>query len=555
MSAEKVRRLTWILAGVAILAIGLAAVLFWRGFFGFAASRVVVSIEAPSEAIAGEVLTWRVEIENKNRTALENAKLTFEFPKASLDPESGFAVSTEERVVARLGKGEKIAFEISAVVIGGDNFERTARLNLRFQPEGSSLVFQKETSHTLRVTRFPVDLRLIAPQETVSGETISVEIALLSSSSRPLAPLRVRIEYPSGFNFTSSQSPLENDSRIWSVGQIVPQEEKNQEIFGAIWGSAGEGKIFRAFLEYLEPDGWVRYREVSIQMRLATTPLELNILLIGSEKAAKAGEFVNYELRWRNNFDIPLAKITLTAGLEGVMFDLASLETNGNVSAPRAEIVWTEAQLPELVSLDPGEEGSVKFRLRVKDSFPRSITKPTLTVRAKIESETKPPGVTLEKARTQRVFETRVSGKIELSSFALRAAGPSPLQVGAPTEFTIHWRIKTVANPFRDVTIKGALPSGVEWLDKTSVTVGLGALSYDSFSRQVTWNISSLPANAGVIGVPPEAVFRVRVIPPPSEKGEIMTIFSESVLAATDDFAQVPFEISAEELRSSDQVQ
>ena len=64
-------------------------------------------------------------------------------------------------------------------------------------------------------------------------------------------------------------------------------------------------------------------------------------------------------------------------------------------------------------------------------------------------------------------------------------------------------------------------------------------LKYDSFKREVTWNIGTIPKGAGISGGSKEVYFQVSITPSLSQLGSSPTLVNEAVLTGVDDFANV----------------
>ncbi len=552
------KRFTWLLVSAIIVAFLIAVFVFWRGFFAFTEKRVDINIEAPDNIIAGEEVTWLVEVANNNRSALEAGELIFRFPRNSSDSETGKLLSRVTRDMGFLESGEKREEEFKAVVVGGDNFERNAQAFFRFKPVESSLVLASEEKHTLNIEKFPVEISINGPDETLSSQDIEVGFRLENDSDKVFNNLRLRIEYPSGFRFKNSRYPLKESNAIWPLEQILSSEKIENVITGEVSGLEGESKIFRAFLEYNEPTGWQVYKESSFRSNLAVLPLTLSVRLDDEVRGSvDLGKELSYEISWRNNFDVPLSALTLRAVLEGDLFDMKTLKTNGSVNAVEKTIIWSSSQLSSLGVLRPGAEGVVTFRIKTKPSFPLSVLNPTINIRSEIESETKPAGLTVDKVQSVISHETKINGAVSLDSFAyyhepsglITNSGPYPLKVGSPTTFTVHWKLAGFANNFEDVVVKAVLPSGISWQDQSLVRGSVGEVSYNSFSREVLWEIDKLTANQGRRSSL-EAIFKIGVTPSPSQSGHVIPLLSEVQVVADDSFTDNQFSLVIDEIDS-----
>lgn len=534
------RRFVWILSVIIVLALSLSVFIFWRGFFAFTKSRIELTITAPESIDSGSEVTWQVTIQNNNRTALEPGEIVFSFPKNSLSPSTNQPLLRQIRAIDSLEPGQGTQEEFRAVVIGGEGVNKIAQVVFRFQPQGSSLIFESVEERIIKIENFPIIISPRGPEETLSGENIKVVFDLFNESGRTFHNLRLRLEYPSGFKFKSASEELNDFNTVWSFDTIFGSEEKSIELLGTLSGLSGEGKIFRAFLEYREETRWQTYKEAAFRSNLAALPLIMEIKLAEEKNGAVfLNETLTYELSWRNNFDVPLGELTLTAELKGELFDISTLQTNGEVDIKEFKIKWSGAQVPLLSILRPNERGVVTFRIKTQSSFPADLVKPTLTVGVRLDSKTKPPGLTVEKLQVIKNHQTKVHGEIRLTTSvfynepnsAFKNTGPYPLQVGQDTTLTVHWGLQSLANNFKNVRIKAVLPSGISWAEETRVSLNPENFQFSAVGREVTWEIDNLLANSLE-----EVIFKIVARPLPSQEGKIMPLLSETELFAEDDF-------------------
>lgn len=532
-----------------ILTTSLAVFIFWRGFFSFTKGRVEVTITGPNQVVAGEQVSWEVEIRNNNRNALEDGKIEFIFPKNSLDPEDETLLNRDIEDIGTLNPGQSARLEFSAIVIGGEGFERDIEAIFTFRPAGSSLIFQQKAENSLTIEHLPIRLLVNGPPKSVSGDTISISLQAFNESSRSFKNMRIRVEYPSGFRFEESSEPLEEFNTVWQIGEILPQERKEIELTGMVTGLEGEGKIFRAFLEGQDPISWQVYKETAFRSDLAVVPLDLSIKLLEEENGAvSVDKKLTYEISWKNNFDVPLSGLTLSVALDGEMFDLPTLDTNGIFNSNSKTINWTQIQEPKLRTTIPNDSGKVSFKIRTLPSFGFRNFNPVLSLDVRLKSETVPTGFTVEKLEVNKVYETKVNGVMELGtqlfynepSGRYTNTGPYPLKVGEETTFTVHWKIKSFANSFKDVRIKTLLPTGTDWGGNLTPSSVPGDVGYDALTREVVWSIENLDANQG-LSSPLEGIFIIVVHPTPSQKDKIIPLISESELTATDEFTKNRF--------------
>jgi len=93
---------------------------------------------------------------------------------------------------------------------------------------------------------------------------------------------------------------------------------------------------------------------------------------IRRQYVSSAGDSLDYILTYTNNSNVSFAGVNISANLVGKMFDFTSLQTNGAFSSRSNTITWSTANTPALVSVAPGQSGSVEFSVKTKTAFPSS---------------------------------------------------------------------------------------------------------------------------------------------------------------------------------------
>ncbi len=529
---------------VLILAVLVAAVLLWRGLFSFQSDRVSIVWEPVTDVPVGEEVGWEVRIDNGNFSSITDGTLTILLPEKTLDAQTGEVISRVERTVSSVPGRGSYTEEVEGVFVAGSAKE--ARVLFSFKQENSNAVFEEEAVFSIEPTEFPVHITVDVPAETLSGEEIAINATIRSTASVPLRGLRARLVYPTDVIIQRASVPLENAFTVWPIGELSPGEEAALTVFGVVSGQAEEGKVFRVVLEGASgPTTWERYKENSGETRLAQTPFELEVV---GPSSARPQEELSYTIRWRNAFDVPLAHVTVSAQLTGGMINIAELQVEGAVDARTNTITWSEAHIPSLASVRPGEGGEVTLSVPLRGEYqPIGVANPAARVRVIVSSPTVPRGLTTGGVRTINEHETRIAGDMvpqaavvyaeTLSPF--RNTGPYPPRLGSDTTFTVHWRLTALANSFVGVTMSATLPSGVEWADETYINGEYGTLHYEPFSRTVTWQIGELKANQGLFSQVPEAVFKVRLRPTPAQVRQSPPLLSETTATGRDVFANV----------------
>jgi hypothetical protein len=285
-------------------------------------------------------------------------------------------------------------------------------------------------------------------------------------------------------------------------------------------------------------------------LNISSAPLTLRIENIsakeGSNDVVSSGKRVKYKIYYQNNSDVGLNDVVIKAKLTGEMFNFSQLR--GDFFGPDQDntITWNVANTPELRLIQPGPEKSVEFEIATKDSYPitgQGDKNFTLKIEAEISSPTVPYYTAGDKTAATAKIENKVAGDTEIeSSLFLNDTssgfinkGSLPPKVGAPIQFSIHWKITNYSDDIKNAEVKAFLQSGVAWTGRVKSNV-VSKPVYNERTQEVVWRIDKISAGKGVVDQPVEAVFQIEATPGANQVDGAMPILSETTLKAVDQF-------------------
>ena len=410
------KRIKWGLAIFLVLALSVAMVVFYRGFYAFRKNNVELKITGPDSVAAGERAVWKVSIVNRNEALLKMGQLTFNFPDYALNPAESSAGSfspvaglVQKISISELAPGGLFEKDFAADVIGGENFERQVQAVFEFQPtDGSSIVFKATAEKGLTISSLPITIDVKSDKETVSGETVNLTIDLQNQSQNAWGNIRARLELPSGFKIKSSSEKLSDFNNIWKIDQLLPQETKTLTLTGGVNGIAGEGKVFRVFIEGQEGSGWKIYKEASSQLNVIEAPLTVAITTDPEGvSSAAASQTLIFKASWQNNLDVALDNVVIKVKITGEAVDFSNIFSGGGFDPVAKTITWNSTNLPALATLGPSQRGEAAFQIRLKDKI---ISSGSIKIDLTGESTTKPEGISVAKIFSSQSLELRVTG-------------------------------------------------------------------------------------------------------------------------------------------------
>ncbi|MDP3093196.1 MAG: hypothetical protein Q8N16_00325 [bacterium] len=516
---------------IIILVLALVGFGFW--YFQrnvFSKDTLKLEILGPDTVEVGQKVDYVLKYKNNGEITLTGARLTFEYPEDSLVEDGKLRL---EKEIGDIYPGEEKTITFQARILGRENELKKAKAWLEFQPKNLRARYEVSTTQAAVIKFSPLTFELDIPSRIEAEKDFSFSLNYFSNIDYPLSQLRAKIDYPSGFEFIES-SPQAMETNEWQIPILNKTEGGRIRISGRIKGEVGEQKVFKASLGIWQGGKFVLLKETAKGAEIIKPMVYLSQLVNNSsDYTANAGDFLHYEVFFKNIGNSPFENLFLVVGLDGLLFDLETLRAeSANYHQGDSSLVWDWKKNPQLKFLDEGEEGKVEFWINLKQDF--------LLTEAKAKNLLLKNSVSLAPAREE--FAVKVNSKLVLeqqgffNDEVFGNSGPLPPRVGQPTTFTVIWKLKNYYNDLRNVKVKSTLPSFV------SLTGQLfprdSSFVFDSQSREIIWEVGEVQAGQGVGGEGPNLSFQVSLNPSASQQGQTAEIINKSQAFGDDTWTQ-----------------
>ncbi len=513
-----------------ILAIIILAVLV--GFIGSwwqsrAFSKEVLHLEILSsrEVEFLEEVEYIVRYKNNGAVRLEEPRLIFEYPKQALVPDN--KPLWQEITLQDIYPREERTVSFKARLLGkeGENIE--AKANLSYRPKNLTARYESGTTFTTIIKSVPITFEFDLPSKIESARNFTFRINYFSNLDSPLTDLRVQIEYPSGFEFVES-IPRSLEKNEWLIPILNKSQGGRIEITGRISGQVSDARIFMAKLGIFKEGEFILLKEVKKGLEIIEPSIYLRQEINKNPQyVAQPGNWLHYEIYFKNIGDDVLNNLFMVSQLEGEAFDFQTIKSDLGQAEPGSNsIIFDWRRVPELQYLMPMEETKVDFWIKVKDDL-GPVEKPVLRNKVFV-------------SQVKEEFVTRISSKMEIAQkgffqdevFGNR--GPIPPQVGEATTYTIIWQVKNHYSLAKDVKVKAVLPLGVELTGKIFPEDEAVKFAFDSQSREIVWSVGDLEKGSGVFTPTKNIAFQVSFTPNESQRGQTPEIINTATITGED---------------------
>ncbi len=516
-------------------------------------AKVELTIDAPETAQSGGEVIYKIKVLNQDDSKLVDMNLELvyddglEYVSSSPKSENLSGSSFE---VPDLGTGQNAVVIVKALAQGSVNDSKRLVARLRYRFDNFNSPFTAETSHEVRLVAADVVLDLSGPEQANTSEVVKYELYYRNSSDKDIDSARIKLTYPEGFSFSSSEPSTSLSNNQWNIGTL--KANSNGKIaFQGSFGSARTGQSFQFTAEFLVTDDngeFFTQSSTSFGTTISTRPLSVEAKLTGSAAGGivNPGDTITVELQFRNNTQVVNTGVQVIAQIESSSIVPGSIKTESGFVQDQT-VTWNGSSLQLLENLNPNDGGSVKMQFQVTKPATSSGDKSlTITVKPRIKSNQNTsliPGSDLN---------IKISSPSALNGSVSHVDGALPPQVGTQSGFKVRLALRNSSNDYRNGQLIGYVPIGTT-LDVGSITASeKNLVKFDSTSGRLTWDVGQLLAHAGTIQPERALEFNIRFTPSSSQVGQGVTLFKTITFTAVDDFTSQDVSLEENDLSTSD---
>jgi len=528
---------------------------------------ITFAFTGPDEARAGETKSFHLVYNNNSRIVLEDANIEIHLPEGIFSQEE-----PEKRVISyNLGEipsrtsGEK---EISLIVTGEPRTAKSISATFRYRPKTLSSTFVRKENKNILVTGSVFRFDLVHPNQVFPEQVFPLDVNWENLGQQEFNNIQIKPEWPEGLIVQESVPTAVSETGTvdaWSLGSLGPAAQGRVLIKCFVSGRAGETKKIVFNLGINKDNKFYPLAKTEGYITLVANPLSISSLVNNQDVlAVNLGDKLDFVVTYQNNYSSSLRNLVVTTKFIGDVFDFSTLKlSRGTYSSHLNTITWTGAHVPQLYVLNPGEQGTLNFSVKLKKDWSmESLAQKNIImeVRTNIESSNIPEQMEVKEIpRGATINSIKLNSKTDLiiedyfrdAASRLVNTGSLPLQVNRSTDFTIHWKIANSFNALKNVTVMTTLPTGVQFTGKVAGNYGVNPPSYNAQNRVVSWELPLIPAGSGVIARAYEAIFQIRVTPSSSQLHQAVELTGKTELQGEDAFTMKKINLNYPVLKSN----
>jgi hypothetical protein len=535
-----------------ILAIAIGGAGFWYYQQNFYSKETVkLEILSVDSADLAEEVEYIVKYKNNGNVRVEEPELIFEYPENSIvEDNKQREILDSEDLGEAIYPGEEKTFKFRARLLGKEGDAKKAKAWLSYIPKNLQAKYESATTFTTVIEKVPLTFEFDFPSKVEAGKESKFRLNYFSNIDYPIPGLRVKMIYPSGFEFVYSK-PKGIEKTEWDIGALSKAQGGKIEVFGKIFGEPNERKLLQAELGIWQNGEFVLLKQIFQGIEIVEPSLFISQQINGNpEYVADPGSLLHYEIFFKNIGQDLLTDLFLVVKLQGNAYNLQTLRSNtGSFEIGDNSIIFDSRKVSELKFLDAQEEGTVEFWIELKDrwNIDRGQDR-NLVVKDKI---------ILSQAHQE--FETKINTVLEFAQKGyfqeeiFGNTGPVPPKSNEPTTYTIMWQVGDYYNDTENVKVKAILPAQVELTGEIFPEEQKEKFAFDSISREIVWDVGDLLTDQASLNSvsKPSIAFQVAFTPNEEQRGTIPDIISEAEIIGEDIWTEQLLSIKSPAINTS----
>jgi hypothetical protein len=528
---------------------GLSTIYLYLGGNEISSDNISLSVDGPLNVGGGEVLNFSVDISNQNTVPMKSATLIVKYPQGTRSVGDVPRTIFEQRIpVAEITPGAIENIPLQVVVFGEEQDEQQITATIEYRVSGSNSVFFKEAEpYEFSISSSPIVLRVKSVEKVSSGQMVDIELTVVSNASAPQRDLLISASYPNSFRFESSQPSPVFGNTVWSIDELLPEEEVSITLRGVVTGFSDESLRINFDLGPAQSnDPFIvgsLLAEADADFIVESPFIEVTTKVDGDEASnvvLEEGENSRIELEITNTLNSTVYDMLVEVVPGGNILNERSIQgTNGFYDSNSGTIKWEVANNNSFELVGPGESRLLNFTVSPSGVQPTASYDLVINVYARRVAE---PNAADQLIGTA-LIEAKYDSTIFVGSQAGRGGvftplGVIPPQVGETTSYTVTLVAEAGVNDLTDAVVETRLPIYVDWRDSIQ---GEGELTFNTVSQQLEWDAGSIPS-----GTRKEVTFQLSITPSSSQIGSTPVLLQSQTLRATDRFTDTRLQAQAD---------
>lgn len=497
-------------------------------------ANIDMSLEIMPYVEGGEATPLNFTLLNRNTVPLQSASITLVYKKGTGSQDEQEKVH-EKRDIGVINPNEYKNQNFSVVLYGSEAEQRDLVVKFEYKVAGSNAVFSKTVTTSTVLKTPPITVHIDGPQILSIGQNGTYVVTVKNNSATTSLSSVLQVTLPNTFTVVSQEPRVSSRGTTWSIPALASGESTKVTIVGSITGTKGETTSMRALIGSEGNNSTsvgIVYSSQTVGIKLRSSPLNFAIALdtdSGTTEKLRYGDRAVVTITYVNTSDIPIQNVSLELNVSGDAPIYKKIDpTNGYYDSDKQTITWNKANLPELGTVAPRANGTLRIVVPIASTGTNSPTLKVVLTALGSTQETDDVVSTISKTWAVQGSAT-INAQTSYKNSPFVSTGPIPPVQNKETTYTAHIRV-SAQNALVNTRVSFILPIYVKWRNVTSDS---SKVSFDEKLRTVTWLIGNIEAEKTA-----DIDISLLVRPSQNHVGQTPPITSGIVLDADEEVSQ-----------------
>ncbi len=529
-----------------------AVYLMNNGLTEISSRNIDISVQGPSTVGSGETVPISISIRNDNPVPIVSGTLVLDFPSGTRDANEPTRILRSERIATdSIPQGETLQIPIEAIIFGEFGERKEVGISFNYRVQGTNSILESSIEPLLvRITSSPVSISTPTDEKVVAGEEFEINLNITSNSTNNVSDLLIVAEYPSGFDFISSEPSPTFGQNTWNIEELISGGVKNIKIRGVFSGRTRDNYVMNFELGVPRDDNRLVvgsvYDTESVDFSIVRSPFSSRITIndeSGQSIVTSDSRNTRVQISVTNTLDVPVYQVRLVAEVSGDAYDIESgLDIgSGNVLSARSgffDSINNKARFEPTTDSDLSRLGPGQTKSYVFSFSPNQLKAGQAQVELEVFGRLLEGSDSQEQLLANNITTISYSNsnislnrRLVYDGGVFENTGPNPPVAEQTTTYTVRLIAQPGINDIENAVVRTSLPINVEWLDEYT---GDGVIDYNPVTKNLVWSIGSIDSNSSA-----EINFQVELLPSRSQIGRSPVIINSQQFTARESFTRV----------------
>ena len=486
-----------LLSSLVILGTGI----FWWLYNPTVTKLVYLSIQKePTRVLSGERLDFDIAYKNLSQVILVSPKLIITLPAGYIlektDPTENFDKTNNTFQLKNLAPDDTGLVHIFGRIYETPNLETSILASLSYKQEGKQLEEEKSSPFIAVLRGSVLKANITLTDKILAKSTTPIAIELKNEGDIEMNNIILPFQLPNNTTLINQKITKGNFiSNNWTINKLAPNETASLEAFLNFNLDNKQNTLNLKFTPEITVNNKTIHQETwQKDLAILHPNLEITANWENDARNLHPGEITNIYFDIKNTGDSELDNINLLLPIPKNIIDSHQFLTINNLKMTNNQVIINSNQ-----NLKPGESTQIKLEIPTKD-YPTGGTDLTLTLNTQLEAKVKNlANIYKTNFQTNKInIGTSLFSTAEIRYYTTEGdqlgRGPLPPQVGEETKYWAVIQMSNGTSRLDNLHFSATLPSYIIWTGKSSVSLG-NDISFEPSTRQVNWNLTSMPAN------------------------------------------------------------